>query len=128
MAEQVVTQSISVWVPVVAALGSSFLTGCVAIFINYLNKKSELEKIKTQAMINAGVEFWKTHVEIAKLKPGSSIPPMSSYVLHMHKVSEIMFDPKTTKENINSRLSSATDLMKEMDKFWENQTSTQQNK
>ncbi|MBE9397062.1 hypothetical protein IOQ59_07275 [Pontibacterium sp. N1Y112] len=114
--------TISIWIPIIAALSSSIITGLITIAISSLNKKAELEKIKTQSMINAGVEFWKTHVEIAKIKGATTIPPMSSYVLHMHKVSEIMFDPTTTKYNLNSRLSEATDLMIEMDKFWEEQT------
>lgn len=95
--------AVYLWVPVAAAIAGSLITGITAWVISMGNRKSELERTRTQAMITAAIESWRISIELAKGQQ-ATISPLDAYILHMYKFSNIVFDPTTNQENIEARL------------------------
>lgn len=112
--------SINLWIPAIAALGGSFLTGAVAVLINHLNKKTELQKVRLEAMVKAGADQWMAMFK-HKSETGSKkrLFPIESYILHLYNVSNVILDPSTNDANIYDRLRKVSELNDAATEYWE---------
>lgn len=110
------TQNISGWLLLAISIAGGVITGAAMIITSYLTKKSEENK-STQALVfNAAIENWKFTYEYARssVPKGKTImfPPLETFLIHMWKTREIMFDKGTTSENIECRLRELTQFSK----------------
>lgn len=99
----------SPWFPVVTALAGGSLVGVINFAINFVNKKSEERRHLREIAFNTAFKYWKQHCDHAleqqKLQDRQSeILPLDAYVIHILKLSEILLDKKTNKENIEAKL------------------------
>ena len=92
----------ALWVPLLSALGGSFITGFIAIWMNRQNRFSEEKKHLRQLLFNTAIENWKTRVDMIK-ETGGTVMPLDSFIVHMIKLSEI-FNENITKDNIPSKI------------------------
>ena len=92
----------ALWVPLLSALGGSFIAGFIAIWMNRQNRFSEEKKHLRQLLFNTAIENWKTRVDMIK-ETGGTVMPLDSFIVHMIKLSEI-FNENITKDNIPSKI------------------------
>lgn len=95
---------------------AAVISGLLAITASYVTSRSqskaELARARSEAMILAGVEAWKTTISAYNERDKDfTIEPLDTYILHMHLVGQIIFDRTTTKENIEERFSTIKDII-----------------
>ncbi|MCB2228034.1 MAG: hypothetical protein KQH53_15245 [Desulfarculaceae bacterium] len=102
------TQNISGWLLLAISIAGGVVTGATMIITSYLTKKSEENKSLQALVFNAAIENWKLTYEYVRsnVPNGKTIifPPLETFLVHMWKAQEIMFDKGTTSENVESRL------------------------
>lgn len=111
MAEPVL---MSPWIPVVAAVAGSFVTGVVACYTNYTNKKTEEKKHLTTLIFGTATEMWKKDVSLAEKEAEegrvSFAFPLDAHLFHMFKLSKVLLDNKISKENIEAKINEAIEF------------------
>jgi len=114
---------ISPWLPVVSALAGGGLVGIINLVTRWQDRKSEERRHIRELMFKTAVEEWKQHstfvIELMKMKTGKKIAaePLVTYLVHLIKLSEVLMEGKTTKDNISQKLTEVSELMKEVKKF-----------
>jgi len=111
------------WVPLVSAVAGGALVGIFNLFKDWQNRKSEEKRHLQELMFKSAVEEWKQHsifaIEVMKMKTGKkiAISPLVTYLVHLLKLSEVLFDQKITKENLSQKFSEIDEVMNELKKF-----------
>jgi len=102
------------FLPVAGTLGGAFITGIITYGINRTNKKSEERKHLREVIVNTAIENWKQDYDAAiKTGQGIKLAPLESYIIHMTKLSDILFDPdKITSKKLISKLKEVDDIIK----------------
>jgi len=123
MADASQAASISIWIPVLSALGGSLITGLFGYFLNKTNKKSEERKHLKTLVFNAATENHKVAFEWLKRmddkKADPKILPLEGSLLHMVKVADLLFDEKITEANLPDKVKEITEYMKLIEKTYE---------
>ena len=92
----------TLWVPAIAAIGSSFVTGFIALWTTRQARITEEKKHLRTLLFNTAIENWKTRVDIIK-DSGGAVMPLDSFIIHMYKLSAILNDD-ITKDNISNKV------------------------
>jgi hypothetical protein len=97
----------SPWIPVIAALGGGLVAGVSNFVNNLIDKKAEEQKQVRALIFNAAIENWKMQWEYGKLKREDGIYPLllpvEAALLHMTKISNMLFSEKITKDNLKEK-------------------------
>lgn len=111
------------WVPIVSALAGGLLVGTINFAMRWQDRKAEEKRHSRELIFKAAVEEWKQNctlsIEILKMNKGQKveIEPLVTYLVHLLKLSEVLLDGKTTKENISHKLTEVNEVMREVKKF-----------
>lgn len=100
---------------VVGTLGGAIIGSLSTVFITFITKKSEERKHFKGLVINTAFESWKSNVELSKIQSKNrdvNILPLDTYIVHMLKVSELIFSNKINKTNIEKILNEADEITK----------------
>jgi len=98
---------------VVGTLGGALIGSFSTIIITLITKNSEERKHFRGLVINTAFESWKSRVEMAKIQSSHhnvQILPLDNYIVHMLKISELVFSKKINKENIENILKEADEI------------------
>ena len=98
----------TLWVPAIAAIGGSVITGFVAFWTARQIRKSEEKKHLRGLLFNAAIENWKTRMGIMK-DLGGSVQPLDSFIIHMLKFSELL-EKDITKDNVSEIIKSSREF------------------
>lgn len=99
---------------VAGTLCGAFITGLITYGINRTNKISEEKRHLREVIVNTAIENWKQDYDAA-IKEGKSITlaPLESYIIHMTKLSDILFDSdKITSKKLISKLKEVDSIIK----------------
>ncbi len=100
---------------IIGTLGGAIIGSLSTIFITFITKKSEERKHFKGLVVNTAFESWKSNLELSKIQSKSrdvKILPLDTYIVHMLKVSELVFANKINKNNIEKILSEADEITK----------------
>jgi O-acetylhomoserine/O-acetylserine sulfhydrylase-like pyridoxal-dependent enzyme len=103
----------TLWIPAIAAIGSSIVTAFVVLWTARQNRKTEEKKHLRGLLFNTAIENWKTRMGIIK-DLGGSVMPIDSFIIHMLKLSEIL-NEDITKENILKKIKEIREIVDAME-------------
>jgi hypothetical protein len=94
-----------------SALVGVLVTSYFNLRTTQLTKESEERKHQKEIVINAAIENWKQTAALAQ-HSGLNIrlEPLDSFLVHMIALSNVIFDPATNAENLQSRMSEVRNL------------------
>jgi hypothetical protein len=119
MPEKQIVNELSIWVPLMSALGGGIVTGLFTLIQNIMQKKSEERKYTRMLLFNSAIENWKQVVDLQKInahKASAAVPvlPIDSYLVHMALLFKTMETIGTDPEEIIAELKKVRTTMKKV--------------
>jgi len=90
------------------SMGSTLLGGLIALFANWITKRSEEKKHLQRLMLEAAITEWNRSFDIAKAysRAGKSVQmlPFDIYLLRHARLIELFLDDDASEENLTKKL------------------------
>lgn len=94
-----------------SAITATYLTNRHNLKMTRLTKESEERKHQKELVFNAAIENWKQMKDVIQSKGGGRWDPLDVFLIHMLALSDVVFDPTTSPENLKQRLNEAHRLV-----------------
>ncbi len=83
-----------------------------------ISKRSEERKHLRELVMNAAIVQWKTAIEVGKASGmGGKIDPLSLYIVHMLKISDLISSGKIDQSSVTAVLKEADEVFEEGRKY-----------
>lgn len=79
--------------------------------VTWISKRSEERRHTRELAMNAAIVNWKTAIELGQASGGGKILPLSLYMVHMLKISDLLTSGRLSKVELPVALKEADEVL-----------------